>query len=478
MTTTTNLGITPEIQALLTRAQAAANAANNNELLEIGRQVGFDAPTLGIGPYLVGLAQSNLGMNEAARAALQHAVRLEPNQSEFLFQLSFVEMNISQLDHAMDGFLRVIQLNPQKDAAYVNIGAIHARRDERANAMDWFKRAVKINANNFVAWNSMAEITLAAGDFAEAVRLIDMAIAIEPTNWNIYYMKGVAFELTGQIDASFANFEHAHQRNPNVTLPLVRLSKIAAQREQFDDARQWADKANDIAPNDANVMLAMAVAYQRPLPDMPLEVVANIFNSWASVYDQHLTEGLKSHAPALTFEVVKTWLATRGLDDQAIDVLDLGCGTGLFGTLIAKNAKRLIGVDLAQRMLDEAAKRGIYESLHCADLVTFLQNMGDHFDLIAATDVFVYLGDLRHVFEASARVLKSDGTMVFTIETTDTDAPAGYLLEPSGRYQHRLDYVIHAAQIAGFEVKNITESILRQEGGVDVQGAVIQLCQT
>ena len=37
-----------------------------------------------------------------------------------------------------------------------------------------------------------------------------------------------------------------------------------------------------------------------------------------------------------------------------LDVLDIGCGTGLCGPLVAPYARRLVGVDLSGRMLAQA----------------------------------------------------------------------------------------------------------------------------
>src|SRR6185436_7192776 len=51
-----------------------------------------------------------------------------------------------------------------------------------------------------------------------------------------------------------------------------------------------------------------------------------------------------------------------------LDVLDLGCGTGLCGPLIRPWASRLEGVDLSRAMLERASRRGGYDALHEAEL--------------------------------------------------------------------------------------------------------------
>ena len=43
---------------------------------------------------------------------------------------------------------------------------------------------------------------------------------------------------------------------------------------------------------------------------------------------------------------------------SALDILDLGCGTGSTGAAFAPIARRLDGVDLSPRMIEQARARG------------------------------------------------------------------------------------------------------------------------
>src|SRR5207302_1633468 len=102
-----------------------------------------------------------------------------------------------------------------------------------------------------------------------------------------------------------------------------------------------------------------------------------------------------------------------------LDVLDLGCGTGLAGELFRPLSRRLDGVDLSPRMLAQAATRGVYDRLAAGDLLTHLGGTGDRYHLVLAADVFVYLGDLAPVFAAARLVLRAGGWLAFTVEASD-----------------------------------------------------------
>lgn len=47
----------------------------------------------------------------------------------------------------------------------------------------------------------------------------------------------------------------------------------------------------------------------------------------------------------------------------SLDILDLGCGTGLVGSWFKDYARKLVGVDVSPTMLDMATKKGCYHEL-------------------------------------------------------------------------------------------------------------------
>lgn len=48
---------------------------------------------------------------------------------------------------------------------------------------------------------------------------------------------------------------------------------------------------------------------------------------------------------------------------QTLDILDLGCGTGLVGSWFKDYGRKIVGVDVSPTMLDMATKKGCYHEL-------------------------------------------------------------------------------------------------------------------
>jgi predicted TPR repeat methyltransferase len=64
-----------------------------------------------------------------------------------------------------------------------------------------------------------------------------------------------------------------------------------------------------------------------------------------------------------------------------LDILDLGCGTGLVRSLLRPLARTLTGVDISSNMLKIARQRRVYDKLVCNELIAFLKMHAKTFDL-------------------------------------------------------------------------------------------------
>ena len=77
----------------------------------------------------------------------------------------------------------------------------------------------------------------------------------------------------------------------------------------------------------------------------------NIFNNYARYYDLLYQD--KDYVGETQF--IEQLVKTYAKETQAI--LDLGCGTGLHATLLAKQGYQVQGVDISQEMLQKASDR-------------------------------------------------------------------------------------------------------------------------
>lgn len=158
--------------------------------------------------------------------------------------------------------------------------------------------------------------------------------------------------------------------------------------------------------------------------ELEVEYIKDLFNSYGSVYDDQVRK-LRYSAPRIIrqelakiyksryekemsvtvdsdrdFNVAGEQITGKGCStyttfmNATLDILDLGCGTGLAGSWVKDYAASMVGVDISEKMIMAAGKKMLYEELHCKSISDYCTSTRKTFDLVVAADVLAYIGDL------------------------------------------------------------------------------------
>ena len=127
----------------------------------------------------------------------------------------------------------------------------------------------------------------------------------------------------------------------------------------------------------------------------------------------------------------------------------------------------LDGVDLSVNMLALARDKGCYAVLHTDSIAHHLQATAERYDLFIATDVFIYIGDLRDTFAAAAGAARPGALFCCSTETLDR---GDYQLRATGRYAYSRGYLTDTAATAGWTVLTVEPTSLRREGDERIAG--------
>ena len=212
------------------------------------------------------------------------------------------------------------------------------------------------------------------------------------------------------------------------------------------------DPDNPLAPHQLDALRGHTTAAA------PRTYVVALFDGMAPRFDQLLVDTLEYRVPERLRAAIERVAPGRRFDAA----LDLGCGTGLTGVQLRPLVDLLHGVDLAPKMIEAARGKGVYDELHLAELVDHLAATPVRYDLIAATDVLIYLGDLAPLLEAARGALAGGGLIACSIERHDG---VDVRLAPTGRYQHSRGYVERLAADADLDVLGFEAIEARLEAG-------------
>jgi predicted TPR repeat methyltransferase len=135
------------------------------------------------------------------------------------------------------------------------------------------------------------------------------------------------------------------------------------------------------------------------------------YDRWAQEYDERMETTLGYVAPRALAEKFADLVG-----DRDINVLDVGCGTGLTSShLAAHGFSAFDGIDVTPRMLEISRQRGIYGNLIEADITKPLEIADGAYDAIISSGTFT----LGHVgsepIPELVRVLRPGGWFACTV---------------------------------------------------------------
>jgi predicted TPR repeat methyltransferase len=277
-----------------------------------------------------------------------------------------------------------------------------------------------------------------------------------------------ALRQDGEILAAYVCQDHATALEPSPPNWRARgnLAHILGRR---DDARYSFEQYLTLRPDSAEIRHLLSALRDQPPPQRaPDDCIQQLYSRFSGFYEHNMCEQLLYQAPERLKETLDLVLGPTG----ALDVLELGCGTGLAAKYLRPLARFLTGIDLSPEMVEKASATQLYDVLAVAEITDHLARQTLALDLIVACDTLIYFGDLAQITQPAVRLLRPGGYLVFTVEKGEQ---APFKLMDSGRYSHTEQHIRAVAAAAGLTVVSVAEGFLRKEYGEPVTGLIAAL---
>jgi predicted TPR repeat methyltransferase len=381
-------------------------------------------------------------------------------------------------DHAAaeSGYRQHLKEFPNDPSALHFLGLLRTHQGRNEEAVKLMVAALEIDPEYVDAWSNLSVAYLKERDFERAELCARKAIEISPEFANAWANLGMTLRARNACEEALVAWGRALDLQPGMRNIAISYGHLLYRLDRLPEALEFYARWQASAPDDPipQHMLAAMGGAERPMRASDGYVRAT-FDDFAESFDRNLEE-LGYRAPQLLFDAVTQ---SGALPAQLLDVVDIGCGTGLCGALLRPIARRLVGVDLSPNMLSKAAARAVYDQLNCAELTQWLAECGQQFALAVAADVLCYFGDLSAAFTNVRAVLGPGGCFACSLEALPTrvagEASSGepFVLQPHGRYQHDRRYVEAALLAAELDIVTLSTQTLRYERQNPVVGTVV-----
>ncbi|MFW2367647.1 MAG: tetratricopeptide repeat protein [Desulforhopalus sp.] len=411
-------------------------------------------------------AHSEGRLAEAEKGYLK-VLKRKPAWGQVLNALGTVYLDQSKMDRAKKFFTKAANLRPLNLSACYNLARLMQRENDHKSALTIYKRILEEQPDYGEVWNNLGVAYRETGKQDESISSFHKAVKFSPDMAEAWNNLGVAQEELNMIIDSSKSYRKAIEIYPDYTSAHFNLGSSLQKLKKFKEAEEHYQKVLEIKPDDeAAKFMLQSLGTTSVTPEAaPVEHVRRIFDQCAGTFEKILINTLEYKTPELLFNLVRPHLT------EEINVLDLGCGTGLGAQLYRPFAKRLTGVDVSRKMLEKAAEKEIYDELEVFDILqdwTFPRK----FNLIYSSDVFVYFGNLAGIIGSISSHLVCGGIVAFSVERLEENN-LPYRLYPSGRYAHSHKYIKNCLSQHGLQLIEGAKADIRKQSGSKVEGLLI-----
>jgi len=419
------------------------------------------------------------GQPQKAIEEYEKAVEKTPGNPILQNILGRLYHSVGNLDKSVEAYTQALQISPGNSAYFRNLGSAYHSQGSDQMAFASYQQAIQHNQEDWLTYFKLGLLyeSLAVGkwegatehaikcfqfyvnntqtvdtdvltrlgnlhlkrlELSEAIAVYTQALEQDDTLANIWTNLATAQNKLGEKESTVASLERAVQLDPSLVAPKHLLASLKG-----DDS----------------------------VTDADISYVSELFDFYADFYEDHARKKLIYTAPRILRQELRemynaSFLAlpeeekekynndVLGKLNRSMNVLDLGCGTGLSGAWFIDYSKTLTGVDVSSKMVEKSKSKGIFKNVFQMDGEQYMSTVceeGFH-DLIIAADVFGYVGDLKPTFKAANRALSKGGHLAFTVEKLTRESTKGFGLEESARFGYERSYLEQIAQDCGFSI--------------------------
>lgn len=199
----------------------------------------------------------------AAESLLRQLLAKEPNNTDALFRLGYVEYRQRKLGPARLEFGAVVRLAPPAYNSRYFLGRIALLDNKPKEAVTWLEPVVSSGETIYDSASQLAKAYAATGEFRKAAASLKAAISATPWDGALYYRVGQLYKQAGEVElaneafASSARLKAATREDVEILMHTSELILKGKVTEALVEGARILDRTGA----DPDALVALGVIY-------------------------------------------------------------------------------------------------------------------------------------------------------------------------------------------------------------------------
>jgi len=190
---------------------------------------------------------------------LEEALRLNPNNVDYLYNLGICYQKKYSWEQARNAFLKALHLNPKDVSVLAALAKLELEAKHLDSGLDYIGQALLLEPDNIAALQIYASILLHHGDMEKSLSIYNKALSLDPNNPVTLSLLGTYFAYAGDLVSAKDSLFRSFELNAKDMNTLMNLSEISLKEGKYFEAIGWLEKVLELYPDAAFVHDHIAV---------------------------------------------------------------------------------------------------------------------------------------------------------------------------------------------------------------------------
>ena len=324
--------------------------------------------------------------------------------------------------------------------------AIYMREFDRAE--NFLRKTLALDSRHAQANFYLALLLAESGDELAAMDRLLQALSAEPTNLPALLLLGGIFMKMGDKAASEKAFSHVLALSPEHLLAWYSLLELLHSENRGREGIQRLNTAMESFSGSIPLRHLRSLFSGDVPPCAPREFIAAFYSSFVEMFEPWVVAA--SHVPHVETLLKELYELPQLQGKRHVSLLDLGCGAGVVGEMLADRSVIRVGVDISPHMLKISRRSKHYDVLYDVDIIDYVIGSETVFDVVVAAGSLRWMGNLQPFFQSVRGVMHKDSILACMLDKELSTL--AYSVANHGRYSHHFSYVNDISQAEGFDL--------------------------